>query len=50
MDAKELPPRPNLENYKNLAKAFLKAYKSGDPTAMRRVQEHFEREPLPWPT
>jgi ankyrin repeat protein len=47
MDAKKLPARPSLENYKNLAKAFLKAYKSGDPTAMRRVQEHFKRE-LTW--
>jgi ankyrin repeat protein len=37
MDAKELPARPNLEQYKKQAKDLLKAYKSGDPAALRRV-------------
>ena len=30
-----LPPRPNLEQYKTLAKDLVKACRSGDPSAMR---------------
>ena len=35
-DALPLPPRPNLEQYKKLAKDFQHACKSGDPGAIRR--------------
>jgi ankyrin repeat protein len=35
-DALPLPPRPNLEQYKKLAKDLLKACKSGEPDALRR--------------
>jgi hypothetical protein len=34
-DALSLPPRPNLEQYKKLAKDFQRACKSGDPGAIR---------------
>ena len=34
-DALPLPPRPNLEQYKKLAKDFQHACKSGDPGAIR---------------
>ena len=34
-DALPLPPRPNLEQYKKLAKDLVKACKSDDPTAIR---------------
>jgi ankyrin repeat protein len=34
-DALPLPPRPNLEQYKKLAKDFQDACKSGDPAAVR---------------
>ncbi len=34
-DALPLPPRPNLEQYKKLAKDLLKASQSPDPTALR---------------
>ena len=34
-DALPLPPRPNLEQYKKLAKDFQQACKSDDPTAIR---------------
>jgi ankyrin repeat protein len=37
MDARELPPHPNLEQYKKQAKDLLKAWKAGDPDAMRRL-------------
>jgi hypothetical protein len=47
MDAKELSARPNLEHYKKLAKDLLKAYRSGDPASMRRIQDHYQR-PLTW--
>ena len=35
-DALPLPPRPNLEQYKKLARDFQNACKSTDPTAIRR--------------
>ena len=35
-DALPLPPRPNLEQYKRLAKDFQHACKSGDPGAIRQ--------------
>jgi ankyrin repeat protein len=34
-DALPLPPRPNLDQYKKLAKDLLKAAQSSDPTAIR---------------
>src|SRR5215475_9601175 len=34
-DALPLPPRPNLEQYKKLAKDFQKVCKSSDPGAIR---------------
>src|SRR5688572_6871115 len=33
-DALPLPPRPNVEQYKKLAKELVKACRSGDPTAI----------------
>src|SRR6266852_448667 len=38
MDAKPLPPRPNLSQYKKQAKDFLKAWKAADAEALRRVR------------
>jgi hypothetical protein len=43
MDAIQLPARPNLEHYKNLAKELLKAYQSGDADALGRVRQHHSR-------
>ena len=49
MDAKELPARPSLEQYKKQAKDLLKAFKavparqSGDPQAIRRIKKHHPR-------
>jgi len=40
MDAKELPARPSLEQYKKQAKDLVKSCKSRDPEAMRRAQPH----------
>ena len=34
-DALPLPPRPNLEQYKKLAKDFQRACKSSQPSAIR---------------
>ncbi len=47
MDAKELPARPNLEYYKNLAKDLLRAYTSEDSASLQRIGEHFNQ-PLTW--
>ena len=47
MDAKELPARPNLEQYKKLAKDLVKAFRSADSTAMRRIKDHFQLERPP---
>jgi hypothetical protein len=35
MDAKELPSRPNLHQYKKLAKELVKIYQSGNPGTLR---------------
>jgi len=43
MDAKELPPHPNLEQYKKQAKDLVKARKSGDPEALRRIKQYHAR-------
>jgi ankyrin repeat protein len=40
MPARDLPARPNLEQYKKQAKELLDAYKSGDEDAIRRVREY----------
>jgi ankyrin repeat protein len=43
MDAKALPSRPSLEQYKKQAKDLVKGCKSGDAEAMRRVKAHHPR-------
>ena len=40
MPARDLPSRPSLEQYKKQAKELLKACKSGDPDAERRVRAY----------
>jgi hypothetical protein len=40
---RELPSRPNLEQLKIQARELLKAHKSGDPEAIRRIQESHPR-------
>ncbi len=40
-DALPLPPRPNLEQYKKLARDLQDACKSGDPGAIRRWAAHW---------
>lgn len=40
-DALPLPPRPNLEQYKKLAKDFQKACSSSDPGAIRNWAAHW---------
>jgi ankyrin repeat protein len=49
MDAKEVPSRPKLEQYKKQAKDLVKVFKvfrarkSGDPEAIERVKKHHPR-------
>jgi ankyrin repeat protein len=43
MDARELPARPSLEQYKKQAKDLLKACKAGDPEAVQRIKKHHPR-------
>jgi ankyrin repeat protein len=49
MDAKELPARPSLEQYKKQAKELVKIFKdlrtrtSGDTEAIQRIQKHHPR-------
>jgi ankyrin repeat protein len=43
MDAKQLPSRLNLEQYKKLAKDFLKAYKSSDAEVIQRAKKFHPR-------
>src|SRR5229473_469643 len=40
---RQLPSRPNLDQLKNQAKDLLKAYKTGDKEAVRRIQESHPR-------
>src|SRR2546423_14800783 len=40
-DALPLPPHPNLEQYKKLAKDFQKACRSSDPGAIRNWAAHW---------
>src|SRR3984885_6793810 len=39
MDAKHLPARPSLEQYKKQAKDFVKNFKSADPKAIQRIRD-----------
>jgi hypothetical protein len=49
MDAKEVPVRPNLEQYKKQAKDLVKVFKvfgarkSGTPEAIERVKKYHPR-------
>jgi len=43
MDAKPLPARPSLEQYKKQAKELLKAYRSADVETIRRVTRNHPR-------
>jgi ankyrin repeat protein len=43
MDLKELPARPCLEQYKKQAKDLVKAYKSNDSEAIRRIKNNHPR-------
>jgi ankyrin repeat protein len=47
MDANPLPARPNLEQYRKQAKDLVKARKSGDPQALRRIRQHPRLRKLP---
>jgi ankyrin repeat protein len=40
MEAKKLPARPSLEQYKKQAKTLVKSRKSGDPEALRRIRQN----------
>ncbi len=40
MAGKELPVRPNLEQYKKQAKDLVKACKAGDAASMQRIELH----------
>lgn len=41
IDAKPLPPRPSLEQYKKQAKDLLKAGRAADPEALRRLNDQW---------
>ena len=43
MDAKEVPTRPNLEQYKKQAKDILKSYRTGDVPTLERIKQHHPR-------
>src|SRR6201996_7532546 len=43
MDAKSIPTRPNLEQYKKKPKDLLKAYRAADADAIRRVKKNHPR-------
>ncbi|HEY1993260.1 MAG TPA: hypothetical protein VGG81_02570, partial [Edaphobacter sp.] len=43
MDAKELPSRASLEQYRKQAKALLKDQKNGDAEALERMRQHHPR-------
>src|SRR6476661_5291608 len=40
MPTRDLPARPNLEQYKKQAKELVKAFRAGDDAAEQRVREH----------
>src|SRR5215208_4068423 len=39
MDARALPPRPSLAQYRKQAKELLRAARDGDPDAEKRIRE-----------
>lgn len=43
MDAKELPARPSVEQYKKQAKDLIKTCASGDPDSLRRIKQYHPR-------
>jgi CubicO group peptidase (beta-lactamase class C family) len=43
VDAKRLPPRPNLQQYKKQAKDLVRDHQSGAPDALQRVRRHHPR-------
>src|SRR3989442_802999 len=43
MSARELPARPNLEQYQKQAKDLVKGWKSHDPEVLLRVKQHHPR-------
>ena len=43
MDAKEVPTRPNLEQYKKQAKELAKSHRSGDAPTLARIKQHHPR-------
>ena len=43
MDARELPARPSLEQYRKQAKDLVKTFKSGDPESLERIEKHHPR-------
>jgi hypothetical protein len=43
IDAKELPARPNLEQYRKQAKDLVKARRANDPAAISHIKEHHPR-------
>jgi hypothetical protein len=43
MPTRNLPPLPDLQQYKKHAKDLVKAHAAGDPNAQRRVAEHHPR-------
>jgi hypothetical protein len=43
MDAKELPSRASLEQYRKRAKALLKSQSNGDADALQRMRQHHPR-------
>ena len=45
MDANKLPARPSLEQYKKQAKDLIRAFKSGNPEAMRWIKRYHPRLP-----
>ena len=45
MPARDLPPRPNLEQYRKQAKDLMKAFRRGDADALRQLREHHPHAP-----
>lgn len=45
MPEKEIPARPNLEQYKKQAKDLLRACRNGDASALARLHAHHPRQP-----
>ena len=42
MNARELPVRPSLDQYEQLAGDLFNAYESGDSEALRRLRDHYQ--------